>query len=88
VKIDVSSPQGRRTVYQTVGAGGSFGASSLQLETGLGLHGAIEEVEIKWPGGKHVQRFTRLPANRAYRIREGESKAVPVERHRFDLRSR
>jgi hypothetical protein len=87
VKIHVSSPLGNRTVYQTVSAGGSFGASSLQLETGLGKDGRIEEIEIQWPGGENVQRFKDLPANRAYRIREGDLKAVPVERSSYALRT-
>jgi hypothetical protein len=88
VKIRVSSSKGNRTVYQTVNAGGSFGASSLQLETGLGRDGVVEEIEVQWPRGKHIQRFKVPAGNRTYRIREGEPEAIPVERRRYDLRSR
>ena len=88
VKIRVAGPQGTRTVYQTVGAGGSFGASSLQMETGLGMADAIQEIEIDWPGGTGVQRIRDLQVNRTYRIREGDSKVVPIQRRSYNLRSR
>ena len=87
VKIRVSTRQGTRTVHQTVSAGGSFGASSLRVETGLGAAGMIEEIEIKWPDADHVQRFTNLSINRTYRIREGEPKAMLVERRKYNLKA-
>jgi hypothetical protein len=37
-----------RKIYNTVGTGGSFGASSLRQEIGLGDAQSIESVEIKW----------------------------------------
>jgi len=36
IKVSVTTPSGDRDIYSTVGSGGSFGASSLQQEIGLG----------------------------------------------------
>ena len=40
-----------RSIYRTVGSGGSFGASPLQQHIGLGKSAQIVSIEILWPGG-------------------------------------
>ncbi len=77
VRIRVREPSGLRQIHRTVSSGGSFGASSLQLEIGLGRATSIESLEIRWPDAAGtVQRWERLAANRVYRIRQGEEPAV------------
>ncbi len=39
-----------RTIYRDVNSGGSFGASSLRKEIGIGQAGKVDLLVIKWPG--------------------------------------
>lgn len=74
VDVEVVAESGRqRTIHRTVSTGGTFGASGLQLESGLGNADRIEAVTITWPNAdRTTQTFTSIEANRAYRIVEGE----------------
>ncbi len=58
------------TLYRTVSSGGSFGASSLQQEVGLGLTKQIKQITIQWPGNG-VQVFTDINVNKKIKIKEG-----------------
>ena len=64
---------GERTIYATVGSGGSFGASSLRQEIGLGDATGIVAVEIRWPGSPDVQKVEGLELRRFYKIRQGSA---------------
>lgn len=86
VAVTVRGPDGTRVRHARVGSGGSFGASSLQLEIGLGRAESVEEVEIQWPGSGRVERLEDLELRRTYRIREGEGRAEVVEENRIPLR--
>jgi hypothetical protein len=72
VRVVTEQNGSKRTIYRTVGSGGSFGASSLQQEIGLGQADSIHAVEVQWPGSNYTQRFTSLEMNHFYRIREGQ----------------
>ncbi|MEE8522338.1 MAG: CRTAC1 family protein [Thermoanaerobaculia bacterium] len=74
-----------RSIYATVGSGGSFGASSLREEIGLGDAAGIVAVEIAWPGGTEVQRIEDLGLDRFYRIRQGDAEAVLLDLKSFEL---
>ncbi|MCG8456885.1 MAG: ASPIC/UnbV domain-containing protein, partial [Holophagales bacterium] len=52
----------------------SFGASSLQLEIGLGNATAVEGVEVRWPAGE-PERFEGLGLDAAFRLLEGSGRA-------------
>jgi len=65
---------GRRQVAQRHGGGSFLSACDKRLHFGLGRETAVESIEVRWPSGQ-VSRFGSLAADRAYRIREGESKA-------------
>jgi hypothetical protein len=89
IRVTVAGRSGTRNVYRTVGSGGSFGASSLEQEIGLGClaadGAAIEEIEITWPDRRRsVQRLGALGANAAYRVRQGEPASALV-RNRLSL---
>ena len=90
IRVKLSGPSGKRSVYRTVGSGGSFGASSLEQEIGLGCleeGAAIEDIEITWPDRERsVQRLGALPAGASYRVRQG-APAVPLVRNRLRLKS-
>lgn len=63
----------RRTLYRTVGTGGSFGAGSLQLEIGLGRARRVERVRIIWPdAARTTTSYSDLRVNQVYRIVQGE----------------
>lgn len=65
-----------RSIHRTVGSGGSFGASSLQQEIGLGSASRINRLTIQWPSGG-TGRYQDLAPNHVYRVVEG---AQEVER--------
>jgi hypothetical protein len=83
VKIRVRTPRGERDVFATVSTGGSFGASTLQVETGLGDATAIERIEVTWPASGRTQTFRDVAIDRFVRIREDDDTLVPVTRPRF-----
>jgi hypothetical protein len=63
----------KRIAHRVVGSGGSFGASPLQQEIGLGRGvERIDELEILWPGTGSRQVLTNLPARMRITVTEGE----------------
>ncbi len=98
IAVIVKTPQGARTIYRTVGSGGSFGANPLRQEIGLGNATAIDRVEIIWTTGK-TQTVQGLAMDKFYSIREGDpaakllpikpfaySKAAPMHHHHDAMR--
>lgn len=71
VKVVIDTPTGERAIHRVVGTGGSFGASSLQLEIGLGDATAIQSIEVYWPASDANQSFSSVLMDTAYTIREG-----------------
>ncbi|HEY4061026.1 MAG TPA: CRTAC1 family protein [Puia sp.] len=63
-----------RTVYSDVNSGGSFGASPLRKEIGIGKAAQIDELVIKWPGSGKVQSFKDLFTRQFLHIKEGEER--------------
>src|SRR5688572_14231303 len=49
IKVVVKDRDGRREIHRVAGSGGSFGASPLRQEIGLGAAHAIDSVEVRWP---------------------------------------
>ncbi len=86
VRVTVIEAGRPRDIHATVGSGGSFGASSLQLEIGLGRAERIESVEVRWPGNPEPQLLGELALDRIYRLGEGEV-AQPLDLPRFELGS-
>ena len=66
----VATPSGTRRVHRRVGSGGSFGASSLRQEIGLGDARALEELpvcQLSWMPRRH--RRLRGPHSSAPHVR-------------------
>lgn len=80
-----NSENERRTIWRTVGSGGSFGASPLQQHVGLGKSAHIEKVEIWWPASKSKQTFENVAINQFLEIKEFEERATKLERRSFQL---
>ncbi len=85
IKVRVNTENSSRDIYATVTTGGSFGASSLQQEIGLGQATSIRAIEIIWPATGEVQVFKDIEMDQILKIREGDPVPVPVPSKPFDL---
>jgi hypothetical protein len=71
VRVEMASGA-QRDLFLAVNTGGSFGASSLRREIGLGDARRIVEVEVRWPGAAaDIALYRGLEPKRAYRIVQG-----------------
>ncbi len=71
IKVTVENKgQAPRSIYRTVGSGGSFGASPLQQHIGLGKDARIAELEIWWPTSNTRQHFSNVGKNQFLEIKE------------------
>jgi hypothetical protein len=77
IRVEFREAGATRSVWRTVGSGGSFGASSLQQEIGLGAAEGDVRVEIHWPAGGPPQVFEGVRPDRIYRVREGDTALLP-----------
>ena len=78
IKVRVKSAEGPRDIYATVSTGGSFGASSLQQEIGLGQALSINAIQVTWPTSGTTQTFTDVGMDQIVRIVEGEPAPLPL----------
>ncbi len=78
IKVVVRTSDGERAIHRVVTSGGSFGASPLRQEIGLGQAERIVRVEILWPRTGQTQVIKDLGLDRGYHIREGESAATEI----------
>ena len=83
IKVVAQTGNGEREIYRTVGSGGSFGASPLKQEIGLGQASGVTRVEIFWPRTGQTQVISQLQMDRCYSIREGEAGVKEVLLKRF-----
>ena len=81
VAIAVNDKDGKeRWLHRVVGTGGSFGASSLRMEVGLGNCEKIGSVTVTWPNGTmHKEEFTGIQPNKHYHLIEGTGKAQELK---------
>jgi hypothetical protein len=85
IRVVVQSASGEHGYYKTVGTGGSFGASPLRQEIGLGQAQAITRVEIFWPRTGKTQVLTGLQMDRFYKVKENQARATPWDLKSFSL---
>ncbi|MCI0541367.1 MAG: CRTAC1 family protein [Verrucomicrobiales bacterium] len=85
IRVVVKTSSGEGAYFKTVGTGGSFGASPLRQEIGLGQAQAISRVEIFWPATGKTQVLSGLEMDRFYKIKEDEAQAVRVDLKTFKL---
>jgi tetratricopeptide (TPR) repeat protein len=74
-----------RSIYRTVGSGGSFGASPLTQHIGLGKSARIVDLEIWWPASNSRQNFVNLGPDQFLEIQEFAKNYTKLERHPFRL---
>ena len=71
VRVHLRTADGDRILHRVVSSGGSFGASSLQVELGLGQALSIDAIHVDWPGGE-TQVFENLPLDRIVILRQAD----------------
>jgi hypothetical protein len=76
-RIELTLDNGNK-VYRTVSTGGSFGASSLQQEIGIGKAESIKKITVYWMNSKR-QEFSDIRVNQKILITEGISGVENVE---------
>jgi hypothetical protein len=74
-----------RSIYRTVGSGGSFGASPLTQHIGLGKSARIIDLEISWPASNSRQNFTNVTPDQFLEIKEFAKDYSKLERRPFRL---
>jgi len=87
IKVTVANEGlGTRSIYRTVGSGGSFGASPLEQHIGLGRSAQIVSLEIWWPGSPNApQKFLGVPKNQALEIKEFAQEYAKIARRPYRL---
>jgi tetratricopeptide (TPR) repeat protein len=86
IKVTVENQgQGSRSIYRTVGSGGSFGASPLQQHIGLGKSAKIVDLEIWWPTSNTRQHFSHVDKNQFLEIKEFGQDYAKLDRPPFRL---
>jgi hypothetical protein len=84
IKVTVENEgKAGRSIYRTVGSGGSFGASPLEQHIGLGKSTRISQVEIWWPATKTRQTFVNVAKNQFLEIQEFATNYSKLERKSF-----
>jgi hypothetical protein len=85
ISVTVENQGQHRTIWRTVGTGGSFGGSPLQQHIGLGKSARIENLEVFWPASKTRQSFLNVEANQFLEIKEFEKSVTKLTRPTFRL---
>lgn len=79
IRVDINDAGQERSIHLVSGGGGSFGASSLQVEIGLGQATRVRQLEVHWPATGLRQTFRDLPVDAAIEITEGEESYRTLE---------
>jgi FG-GAP-like repeat/ASPIC and UnbV/PPIC-type PPIASE domain len=88
IKITVESEGHRtRSIYRTVGSGGSFGASPLEQHVGLGKSARILGLDIFWPASNTHQVFSDIDKNQFLEIKEFAATYRKLDRTPVPLRN-
>jgi tetratricopeptide (TPR) repeat protein len=87
IKVTVENQgQGVRSIYRTVGSGGSFGASPLQQHIGLGKSARIVNIDVYWPVSNTHQVFQNVEKNQFLEIKELAESYTKLDRKPFRLK--
>ncbi|HMI02891.1 MAG TPA: CRTAC1 family protein [Pedobacter sp.] len=73
VKLTITENGKTRYIYRDVNSGGSFGASTLRREIGIGAATTVNEIEIKWHGSGKIQIFKDISPNQFIKLKEGSN---------------
>jgi len=86
IKVTVENEgHAARSIYHTVGSGGSFGASPLQQHIGLGESARITDLEVWWPASNTRQNFSGVGVNQFIEVKEFAKTYTKLARKPFRL---
>ena len=89
IKVTVKNAAGgSRSMFRTVGSGGSFGASPLLQHVGLGKSAGPVDLEIWWPTSDSRQHFSNVGRNQWLQIEEFAERYTPLKREPVRLGGR
>ncbi|MFD3000164.1 FG-GAP-like repeat-containing protein [Pontibacter toksunensis] len=85
LKMTITDQGKRRILYRDINSGGSFGASTLRAEIGLGQASKIDKLEITWSGSNKTQVLENIAVNLFVQITEGskEVKKLDIQKLNF-----
>ena len=78
IKISFKENGIKRVVHREVNSGGSFGASALRREIGIGQANIIDEIAITWSKTRKTQVFKNIKPNQFIKITEGNKTITKV----------
>jgi tetratricopeptide (TPR) repeat protein len=76
---------GSRSIYRTVGSGGSFGANPIEQHIGLGKSAKISRLQVWWPASNTKQTFEDVEKNQFIEVKEFSQSYRRNERKPFAL---
>lgn len=79
VKVTFKENGVSRSVHRILNSGGSFGASALRMEIGIGQAKIIDQIEITWPKNQKKEVFKNIKPNQYIKIIEGENNFSKIE---------
>lgn len=79
VKVSFKENGVSRSVYRILNSGGSFGASALRMEIGVGQATVIDQIEIIWPKSQKKKVFKNVQPNQYIKIIEGENNFSKID---------
>ena len=85
IRVTVENGGAPRSIYRTVGSGGSFGANPIAQHIGLGKSAKITQLEVWWPASNSRQRFTNVEKNQFIQIKEFAKDSTQLKRESFEL---
>jgi tetratricopeptide (TPR) repeat protein len=74
-----------RSIYRTVGSGGSFGANPMEQHIGLGKSATIQNLEIWWPTSNTRQNFTNVGKDQFIEVKEFAKDYTQLKRPRMRM---
>jgi hypothetical protein len=80
LQVDLTGPDGRRTIHRVIGNNGSFGGNSLVESIGLLDARTVDRLSVTWPTSKTTQTFQNVDADQAIEITEGVDQFKRVTR--------
>ena len=85
IRVTVENGGAARSIYWTVGSGGSFGANPIEQHIGLGKSAKITQLEVWWPASNSRQSFTNVKKNQFIQIKEFAKDYTKLTRESFQL---
>ena len=78
IEVIVTEDGKTRSIFHTISSGGSFGASTLRAQIGVGKASEIQKITVKWAGSGTSQVFENLSLNTFYKIIENKAEAIEL----------